>query len=140
MKEEIIQFSELPYYLTVKKIINDDSVKVVIESKIHVNRLVEMPTSFSIGFVQERPKTFRNDVLNFVVRRFDIAPNSILVTSLYPIGCFGNTNHTRNRQWLMERNPQLHNQLIRHGLPQSFAGMTMTASTKRTNWTSRIGF
>lgn len=34
MKEEIIQFSELPYYLTVKKIINDDSVKVVIESKI----------------------------------------------------------------------------------------------------------
>lgn len=69
-----IKFAELPYYLTVKKLIDREAnnVKVVVESKIHVNREVEMPTTFSIDFVQSRPGQFRSDVLNFIVRRYNL--------------------------------------------------------------------
>lgn len=74
IEEVEIQFPELPYYLTVKKIINldENNVKVMVESRIHVNRRVEMPTSFSIDFVQTRPNTFKNDVLNFINRRYGL--------------------------------------------------------------------
>jgi len=70
----IMQFDELPHYLTVKRETVGDTVKVQVESKIHVNRLVDCPTQWSVGFVQDKPNTFRNDVLCWVIRRYGLVP------------------------------------------------------------------
>lgn len=67
-----IQFPQLPHYLTVKKGTNNNTVKIFVESTIHVNRIVEMPTSFSIDFVQSRPNQFMGDVLGFVIKRYGL--------------------------------------------------------------------
>ena len=72
MSESVMQFSELPHYLTVKKIVDDDTVSVVVESTIHVEKVVKMPTSFSIAFVASYPGSFRADVLAFVVKRYGL--------------------------------------------------------------------
>ncbi len=74
MTTEEIMFPELPHYLSVKKVtdLENNNVKVVVESTIHVNPVIEMPTSFSIDFVQSRPGQFKADVLSFVVRRYGL--------------------------------------------------------------------
>jgi hypothetical protein len=69
---DVMTFPELPHYLTIKKVVDGDTVKVQVESTIHVNRLVTMPTQFSTDFVRNKPNTFRNDVLCFVVRRYGL--------------------------------------------------------------------
>lgn len=70
----VMHFSELPYYLTVKQVIENDTVKVQVESKIHVNRLVTCPTQWSVDFVKSKPNTFRNDVLCWVIRHYGLTP------------------------------------------------------------------
>ena len=70
----IMPFSELPHYLTVKMETVDDIVKVRVESTIHTNRVVDCPTQWSVGFVQDKPNTFRDDVLCWVVKRYGLAP------------------------------------------------------------------
>ena len=79
MKSQIINFTELPYYLTVKKIVDTekDTVRVEVESTIHVNRIVKMPTEWSIDFVQEKPNQFEGDILAFVVKQYNLKPNPI---------------------------------------------------------------
>lgn len=76
INEQIIHFSELPFYLTIKKLTNYDTntVKIVIESKIHVNKIVEMPTLFSIDYVRSEPNAFRSHILSFVVKRYGLHP------------------------------------------------------------------
>lgn len=65
-------FPELPYYLTVYQITEGNTVRIEVESKIHVNKVVEMPTSFSTDFVASKPGTFRKDVLDFIIRRYGL--------------------------------------------------------------------
>lgn len=72
MSESVMQFSELPHYLTVKKVVDGDTVSVVVESTIHVEKVVKMPTSFEVEFVRLYPGTFRADVLAFVVNRYGL--------------------------------------------------------------------
>ncbi len=69
-----IQFRELPFYLTVKMVINRDEniVKIKVESDLHVERVVEMPTKFLIDFVQNQPNAFRAAVLNYIVQRYGL--------------------------------------------------------------------
>lgn len=77
MTTNVIHFPELPYYLTVKQIVDGDTVRVQVESKIHVNRVVDMPTQFSVGFVNDRPNAFRNDVLSWVIKRYGLTPEPV---------------------------------------------------------------
>jgi len=67
-------FPELPHYLTIIRKIDkeNDQVNVTIKSRIHVNKVVEMPNTWSIGFVQHRYRQFRSDVLSFVVKRYHL--------------------------------------------------------------------
>ena len=84
MSTHKMHFPELPHYLTVKRIIERDeyareggTVRVVVESTIHVQREIEMPTSFSLGFVQTYPNRFRNDVLCFVTKTYGLKPEPL---------------------------------------------------------------
>lgn len=70
----VLNFPQLPYYLTVKKVTDysTDTVKVLVESKIHANKAVELPMQFSIGFVQARPREFEGDILGYIVKRYGL--------------------------------------------------------------------
>lgn len=72
MLEMLMHFPELPHYLKVKRIVDGDTVSVAIESNIHAEKVVKMPTSFSIGFIDLYPGRFRDDVLAFVVKRYGL--------------------------------------------------------------------
>lgn len=76
---ETIKFSELPHYLTVKKItdVESDNVRVEVESTIHTNRVVKMPNNWSIDFVQAKPRQFQADILAFVVNRYGLKPQPV---------------------------------------------------------------
>lgn len=82
MSDKVIHpmsFPELPYYLTVKKVIDNetDTVNVVVESKIHVEKEVTLPTSYSIGYTRDRPNRFRAEVLASIVRRYGLKPDPL---------------------------------------------------------------
>lgn len=67
-----IVFDCLPYYLKVYRKIENDTVKVEIHSRIHVNKVIEMPNSWSAEFVRDRPNQFMGDVLHFIVNRYGL--------------------------------------------------------------------
>ena len=69
-----IKFPEFPYYLTIfaEYDAEQDSVKVTIHSKIHVNKLVVMPNTWSGDFVKHRPKEFRADVFDYVIKAYHL--------------------------------------------------------------------
>ena len=73
MEHEII-FPELPYYFTIVRKIDkeNDRVTVVINSRIHVNKTIQMPNTWSVGFVQDRYRQFRSEILSFVVKRYGL--------------------------------------------------------------------
>jgi hypothetical protein len=48
------------------------SVKVEIHSSLHVEKIVNMPNSFSRDFVEEYPETFRRDVLNYIIKTYGL--------------------------------------------------------------------
>lgn len=73
MKQQI-GFNELPYYLSIYAIRDDenDCVKVEIHSRIHVNKVVEMPHSWSIDFVDSYPTRFMGDILSYTIKRYGL--------------------------------------------------------------------
>ena len=71
MKLELV-FPQLPYYLTVSMIVGNDTVTVEIESTLHVEKLIKMPNSWHVLFVNSRPNGFREDVLNFIVKAYGL--------------------------------------------------------------------
>ena len=70
----LIHFSELPYYLTVFSKLDkkQNTVKVEIHSRIHVNKVVEMPNGWSTEWVVANPSGFRSDILAFVIKRYGL--------------------------------------------------------------------
>lgn len=66
---QVIPFPELPFYLTVRAVTEDDIVSVEVESTVHVEHVVKLPTQYSVEYVQTRPNRFRLEVLSAVVRR-----------------------------------------------------------------------
>lgn len=72
MQTNTIHFPQLPYYLTVKQVIDGDIVTVFCESKIHVNNVVKIPTSFSTEFVRDRHSEFLRDILSHIVKRYGL--------------------------------------------------------------------
>lgn len=74
-----LHFTELPHYLSVRTITEHDqfhkeggTVSVEVESKIHVNKVVKLPTLFSVAFVRDKPNTFRSDVLSAIISRYGL--------------------------------------------------------------------
>lgn len=69
-----IKFSELPYYLTVRKIIDEDNdiVSIEVESKIHVNRIIKLPTQYSIDFVRCKYNQFECEVLSQIIKIYGL--------------------------------------------------------------------
>lgn len=65
-------YPELPYYLQVNNVVEGDTVSIVVESRIHLNREIKLPTQYSVGFVRDRPKQFRSEVLLAVVKRYGL--------------------------------------------------------------------
>ena len=76
LKEQEMHFSELPFYLTVKKVIEGETVSIKVESKVHVNRVVLLPTRYSTEYVQDRPNQFRREVLSAIVKRYGLTLES----------------------------------------------------------------
>lgn len=74
---EQMYFPELPFYLTVYRTIKDNSVSVEVHSTIHVNKIVKLPTSWSVGFVQSYPRQFVGDVLDLIVKYYGLKPSPI---------------------------------------------------------------
>lgn len=71
-----IHLPQMPYYLSAigRVYEKDDLVKVDIHSKIHVNKKIEIPNSWSLSFVKERHKEFMGDVIHFMVKRYGLKP------------------------------------------------------------------
>jgi hypothetical protein len=67
-----IVFPEFPYYLKIFEYIEDDVVKVVIHSKIHKNKEVKMPDSWSMKYRTRYPKSFMDDVFYYVIKRYGL--------------------------------------------------------------------
>lgn len=69
-----IHIRELPYYLKVYQKVNKETntINVEIHSRVHVDKIVEMPHSWSIDFVQDRYKYFLGDVLSFIVKSYGL--------------------------------------------------------------------
>ncbi len=74
-----LHFPELPYYLTIKKEtdLSTDMVTVWIESLIHVERIVKMPTQYSAGFVRDKPSEFERDILGYVIKAYGLKPQPL---------------------------------------------------------------
>lgn len=70
----VIDFPEFPYYLTVSKItdIESDTVTVVVESQIHVDKLVKLPMMWSVDFVRKKEKEFLGDIFSYVVKVYGL--------------------------------------------------------------------
>lgn len=79
MKKTQMHFNELPYYLSFFMITDEknDCVKVEIHSKIHVNKIHEMPHSWSIDYVATRPQSFAEDVFSYAIKVYDLKPNAV---------------------------------------------------------------
>ncbi len=77
MARHKMHFPELPYYLTVWKIIDSDSdtVSIEVESKVHVDKITKLPASYSTGFVATYPNRFSAEVLAAVIKRFGLTKN-----------------------------------------------------------------
>jgi hypothetical protein len=78
---DLMHFEELPSYLTVRKIAHLDpddheggTVRVEVESQIHVDRVVTLPTQFSVAFVNDRYEQFRLHVLSAIVKQYGLRP------------------------------------------------------------------
>ncbi len=74
MNKQEIKFNELPYYLSIYMIVDkeNDCVKVEIHSRIHVNKVTEMPNSWSIDYVDSYPRRFRADILAHIIKRYGL--------------------------------------------------------------------
>ena len=72
-------FSELPYYLTVVKVVDreNDLVSILVRSKIHVNKEVKLPTQYSIDYARDKPNSVEADVLSAVVKMFGLKPEPL---------------------------------------------------------------
>ncbi len=70
----ILYFNQLPFYLTVRKITDyaQNRVRVEIESTVHKNKIVKMPTEFSLGFCQAYGSQFMGDVLLFIIKTYGL--------------------------------------------------------------------
>lgn len=76
--EQVLQFPQLPSYLSVTFRTEDGgfeggTVKVTIHSTIHVNKSVEMPNQWTVGFVDRYPNRFMGDVLRYVVKQYGLS-------------------------------------------------------------------
>ena len=67
-----IVFPEFPYYLEVYEYMEDDSVKVVVHSKIHESKEVVMPHSWTPEYRIQRHRTFRTDIKSFVIQHYGL--------------------------------------------------------------------
>jgi len=67
-----MSFPELPFYMTVNKVIEGEIIGIEVESQVHVERVVKLPTQYYSDFVQSRPNQFRLEVLHAVVRHYGL--------------------------------------------------------------------
>lgn len=70
--EHILSFPELPHYLTVVAVMDEDIVKVLVRSTIHVNKEVKLPTQYSIRYARECHGSMKAEVLSQVVDRYGL--------------------------------------------------------------------
>jgi hypothetical protein len=71
-----LHFPELPHYLTVEMVYDkeNDDVRVVVHSTIHVNKTIMHPMQWTKGFIDKRPKEFAGDVLGWIVKVYGLKP------------------------------------------------------------------
>jgi hypothetical protein len=77
--EHAMHFPELPYYLTVYKVIDTtkDLVSILVRSKIHVNKEIKLPMQYSIDYARENPDSVRAEAFSAVVKRFGLKPEPL---------------------------------------------------------------
>tara|TARA_R110000868_G_scaffold411153_1_gene702006 strand:+ start:406 stop:660 length:255 start_codon:yes stop_codon:yes gene_type:complete len=74
--EHIMHLPQLPYYLTVFKVVDTskDLVSILVRSKVHVNKEVKLPTQYSIDYARTNPGNVEADALSAIVKRYDLKP------------------------------------------------------------------
>jgi len=79
MSEVTMNFPELPHYFTVKATVDveKERVSVEVESSVHVKRKEKMSISFTMDYVETYPKSFRNEVLDYIVKRYGLKAESL---------------------------------------------------------------
>ena len=77
--EHIMHLPQLPYYLTVFKVVDTskDLVSILVRSKVHVNKEVKLPMQYSIDYARNNPGSVEADMLSAVVKRFDLKPEPL---------------------------------------------------------------
>lgn len=67
-----MSFPELPYYLKINMITEDDIVSVMAQSSIHVNKESRVATQYFVDFVRDKPNQFRDEVLQAIVNMYGL--------------------------------------------------------------------
>ena len=72
MKVHRIHTPSFPYYLKAFKVIRDNDQKVFIHSRIHVNRIVEMPDTWSLDYPYNK---LHGRVMEYMIKAYGLKLN-----------------------------------------------------------------
>lgn len=74
ISEHKIHFPELPYYLSIYKQVDreNDNVKVVVRSRVHVNKEIVLPGQYSLDYVRDKQTCFLGDVFCKVIEIYGL--------------------------------------------------------------------
>jgi hypothetical protein len=72
-----LHFPELPHYLRVEAVCRKDIVKIFVHSTIHVNKTVELPTSYSYDYFRDSLADVKVRALGQIVRRYGLKPEPL---------------------------------------------------------------
>ena len=74
MSTTALHFPQLPYYLTVLQDYDEerDAISIRVLSKVHVNKEIKLPMSYSKGFVETYPSRYEGEILRSVVSRYGL--------------------------------------------------------------------
>lgn len=67
-----LHFPELPHYLRVEAVGRNGTVKIFVHSTIHVNKTVELPTSYSYDYFRDSLAYVRGKALFQIIRRYGL--------------------------------------------------------------------
>lgn len=70
----ILPFPELPYYLTVKPVINEDlnTVSIEVHSTLHANKVIKLPTEYNITYAISKPLKVHKEILSTIVELYHL--------------------------------------------------------------------
>jgi hypothetical protein len=65
-----IHFEELPCFMSVFAIADNDIVSIECHSKLHKNRVCKMPTQYDRDYYEKYPEETRQEILDWIAREY----------------------------------------------------------------------